>query len=1142
MSLSLRPFALSEDLLDQLCRDLVDTQTAASSTKGELPRPIPVLVPSAQLGDWLKTRIARKLGLSMGFEFLLAEDYLSRRNAPGDFWEKLSSSHAFWSSDSLRWHILPLIGPCAGHLGHDSRKPLLPRDQFAFAQLLAQQLDRYARHRPSWPGLWAKNQVAWQGKAPKMETADQDESWQRQLWHQLSQLPNAPVHPAQLVSEALIQPKQQQTKHATPLFVIGAGVLDPLLLQTLQLLSSQGHPISLYVLLPSLGYLGDQTRRTALLSLNQETNGEEALELGGHPLLSSLGQEAIGTFLLLDSITPDYKEWPEQASAPSADLDKASLLQRIQADIRAQRTPPGMGSEDRPVLSPADLSLRIHSCHSPRRELEVLRDELLRAFKELPNLKRDEVLIGVTDFDTYAPLAEGILNGGTPSLNVRLTAVPTREANPIAAALLALLQLASGRHSASELVELTNLSAIQQHLGLADDQESLAHLADILRSSGLTHDIDTATRGHTDDTGTWRSALDRHLAGAWFGPIETVQDTDRRYVHPLAPELHYEDQTRLKFIRWLTLLADQQREWLKPASATAWAQRLQATVETLLDSTENDEHSAAVIRLLGELKQVTATTELDAGALIDWLQPKLENATSLRTTMDGNILLGRLEQLNGLPCRVLALLGLQDGAFPRASRRTAWDLLGHSPERWDADLRRHDRQCFLDSLLTPSDRLILSAANRSLRTPHDGPLAACIEELVRTAAATVRSADEALPVGKQLVHLHRIQPFSLDYFQSEAGLPRSFSQTNARIAQHLTTAINLQPAPFFSPTTEASTTENPSAPLSLTITQLIRFWQDPAKGWLSALRVQIDRKEDDDTTLDDAPLELDGLESYEVNDTVLRSHLEARIPEETQALLIADRALPPGALGKLVWDRQNYEIRELSRSVDNFIQETSEPIPLTVKIDPQTELTGSLRIGGTVDPNSKPWILVYRPGKFEKKPRYHLDAFIQTLLAAVHSQQAVGCKICGTDELVTHTIPPIDPESAARHLQSLIVGYRRGQTAPLCYAPASSEKIAANLRSDSADESAALAEASKEWFDEPSSFRPGGEGAEPSAQLVWRDSDPFAAPHDAEWLAWAREIAVPLLDWWEKANDITATTPAKDAQSKPKSKKAQASQ
>ena len=891
---------VSDELLAGLRPALAAARTASLAATQRIPRPIPVLVPAAQLGDWLKVRLARELGLSMGFEFLQPADYFGRHFATGKSEQSLARSHSFWAPDNLRWHILPLVETFAGKLGHDAGHSLLPRDRFAFAQVLAQQFDRYARHRPDWPNLWAAGKSGLNPGASALPPAAlDDEQWQRDLWRSLAAQPGTPLHPAQWIAQHADAPDHPTVADSEPpLFIVGADLLDPLLLRTMQLLVHQGRTVSLHLLLPTLGYLGDQTRRNALLSQLAAAVPEETLELGGHPLLSSLGQQAVGNFLLLETLSPDYSAWPEvvsQLEVPPAD---DSLLQRLQADVRVQRTPPGpplieASADVRPPLAVADLSLRIHSCHSPRRELEVLRDELLRAFTDLRDLKPEEVLIAVTDFDTYAPLAQGILRGGPVHLPVRLTAIPSREANPVAVALLALLQLATGRHSASELVELLNLTALQQHLGLVDEPAGLAHLADTIRASGLTHDIDTSTRDHADATGTWRAALDRHLAGSWLGPISTTRDADGAFVHPLSPELHQADEVRLRFIRWLTLLAEQQLTWLTEAPASIWASRLETTVKTLLHASDNDDHAAAVLRLLGELKQVAATTSLDVGTLIDWLQPKLENATSLRTSMGGEILFGRLDQLHGLPCRVFALLGLQDGAFPRASRRPAWDLLAHRPERWDADSRRQDRQCFLDCLLTPTDRLILTAANRSLRTPHDGPLASCVEELLRTAAATVRHAEGTPAVEKQLVHLHRIQPFSTDYFADNAALPRSFDSTSARIAKNLLTASARPPTPFAS--ASLSLPSNPETATTLTLAQLIQFWRDPAAAWLRALQVEIPRDEADDTALNDSPLNLNGLQNYLANEAALASRLpHAQIgAAEASALLIADRALPP---------------------------------------------------------------------------------------------------------------------------------------------------------------------------------------------------------------------------------------------------------
>lgn len=1117
MSLRLHLASRSEELLDALCPGLARARAAALEDPSGIPRPVPVLVPSAQLGDWLRARLARDLGVSMGFDFVAPADYFARAFADDEEARDFAAAHAWWRPERLRWKILPRVDDYARELGHaEARGPLLARDRFAYAELLAAQLDRYVRHRPGWPAAWASGRSVFaDGVVP---AAREDEAWQARLWHELAESPDAPPHPALLLGEwASREVVAGRAAAAPPLFVVGAELLDPLLLATLRHLAARGREISLHLLLPSLGYLGDQSRRDALQTLLERTPRDDALELGGHPLLASLGQQAAGEFLLLEQIEPDYATWPDAAAVAEPLAAGAPLLARIQADIRAQRTPPGApaaagdAADARAEFSPDDRGIGVHACHSPRRELEVLRDELLRAFAEIPGLRPEDVLIAAPDFDAYAPLAQGIFRAATPPLPVRLTVVPEREANPVAAGLLALLTFASGRHGASELIELLNLAALQQHLGLVGDGDALAHLAEVVRSSGLTHDIDVHARPHGDATGTWRAALDRHLAGAWLGAEPAARDSAGEFAHPLAPELPRHDEARARFLAWLTRLAGQQLAWREEAPAAEWAARLATAVRTLLHAEENDDHAAAVLRFLGELRLAGAPTPLDAGALLDWLGPKLENATSLRTSLGGEILFGRLDQLHGLPCRVFALLGMQDGAFPRASRRPAWDLLAHRPERWDADARRRDRQHFLDALLAPGDRLILTASNRSLRTAHDGPLASCVEELLRAAAATARPVPGAPAADKALVRAHRIQPFAGEYFE-RGGPPRSFDANAARIARRLAAPSGATaPSPFAAPVVLAATSD------AWTPERLVRFWRDPAEAWLRVLDIETPRDETDDETLDDAPLELDGLQTYAVDEVALRSRLAVSpAPDPAAARLVADRALPPGALGRLVWRRHERAVAPMAAALARWAAR-ARPSAFALDLGGGATLAGEIRVGDPDAEDAAAWVLVYRPGKYEKRARHQLSAFVETVVAAVHLGRPAAARVCGTDEEPARILPAIAPEAARAALALLIEGASAGRAAPLCFAPETSARLAEVLRRNPGDPAAALEAAAATWFAEGGDFGPAGEGSSAAARLAWRDADPFAAPRDAEWLAWAGRVSAPVAEWWAGA-------------------------
>ena len=1127
MSLQLHLSARSDELLASLRPRLAVARTATLGASPGIPRPVPVLLLSSQMGDWLQVQLARDLGLSMGFEFLQPGEYFKRHFASGAAAADFAAGHAFWSPDRLRWQLLTEVDAVADRLGLDRAAHLAPRDRFAFAQLLAQQFDRYTRHRPDWPARWKRNEPVLNTGAKALPPAAlADEEWQRQLWHSLATRPESPEHPASLLGQLGAVPLEPGAAHP-PLFIIGTDTLDPLLIRTLTVLARQGQVIELFLLLPSLGYLGDIARRHShRATLFASSTPEAAPEGHGHPLLASLGQQAVGTFLLLDSLTQDYAEWPEAAPDQPLPPD-SSLLERLQADIRQQRPPAGAPAtanqpDTRPPLAVTDRSLRVHCCHSPRRELEVLRDEVLRAFADLPGLKPEEVLVAVTDFDAYAPLAEAILRSGAQSLPVRLTAIPAREANPITVALLALLRLALGNYTASETIELLNLTAVQQRLDLVGETAALAQLADAIRQSGLTHGLDTTDRPAGDATGTWRAAIDRHLAGAWLGPVAEARDATDSFVHPLASDLHYNDEVLLRFTGWLAQLARHLSGWKQPAPASTWAGRLEATVDELLQSEENDDHAAAVRRMLGELAEVAATTPLDAGTMLDWLQPQLDNATSLRTSMGGEILFGRLDQLHGLPCRVLAILGLQDGAFPRASRRPAWDLLTHRPERWDADPRNQDRQWFLDGILAPAERLILSAANRSLRTAHDGPLSSCVDELLRVASGTVRPCTPSDSLEKQLVVHHRIQPFVTDYFTEGGALPHSFNTEAARIAADIARGNEGKARPFFTAPGKATDAPAVDAPVTLPLAQLIGFWRDPAKAWLKAMQLEIQEDEADDTTLDFAPVSLDALQAYHVRSTALNTHLSAAGPSAgaASARLAADRALPPGALGTLAWQLRDSEIQPLASELAPLLKQVAQT-SIRFAFSPDVTITGEIQLCPT--PDSAPWVLAYRTSKYANNTKHQLDAFIQTLAAAVQLGRPVSCRVLGLDLPTTKQLPAISPAEARLDLTALVSGYSQGQRQPLNYAPTASAKLATALAKGS-DETTALELAKASWDTEAYASQPVGEGTTPAAALAWRDSDAFTPEQREYWLHWARTVAAPLSAWWEGRPAPATTT------------------
>ena len=96
----------------------------------------------------------------------------------------------------------------------------------------------------------------------------------------------------------------------------------------------------------------------------------------------------------------------------------------------------------------------------------------------------------------------------------------------------------------------------------------------------------------------------------------------------------------------------------------------------------------------------------------------------------GHLTVCTLVPMRSVPHRVVCLLGLDDGAFPRRPRRDGDDLMLDDPYVGDRDPRTEDRQMLLDALMAATERLIITYSGHDERTNLRRPPAVPVGELL----------------------------------------------------------------------------------------------------------------------------------------------------------------------------------------------------------------------------------------------------------------------------------------------------------------------------------------------------------------------------------------------------------------------------
>ena len=1048
---------------------------------------VPVLMPSLPLVDRTKAELARRHGVAMGMEFLL----------PGTFIERIAELvgldpvHPSWRPEGLSWRLIPLLAAMVeeGHSPRLRSACVDARARQALAAEVADRFDQYLYFRPAMIAAWDRGD-AWEDLP---EDARGDEDWQRELWRRVSEGLAAHPNPAVRLQDIVARTRHGDGTLPASLEVLATGPLPPTLLPLLRALATRTR-VCLRALLPSTEYLGDL--RAGSAQMRAGTDVDPAWE--GHPLLSHLGQQAVASFRSFEREL--VTEGQEYHVIPLPESGSDTLLARLQADIRAARQPEPV---DGGMPLEQDRSIRVHRCHGVRREVEVLRDELLDAFGNLPGLTASDVLILAPDLDTYGPFAEAIMRQGEPALPLRLSERRLDRTDPLVRGLQLMLRLAAGRAPLSEglaLLELPAVGATVEALGA--DPEALANR---LRTAGITWGLNAAHRRALDagdqGTGTWRAGLDRLLAGLWLGDAEAASDARERAALPVAGDLGADPASMSASLDWLDHLVTLLEVWQLETGPGQWADRLNEALDQVLAAGDDRFDATAAVDLIDQLRTAESEHACDlpmaAGGVVDWLDKAAQDEVRTVSRIGGGMAMGGFKPMRAIPCRVLAVMGLQDAAFPRRARAPAWDLLAAAPRPGDRDPVLEDRQLFLDAILAAGDRVILTATARNIRSNKEEPFSACVDEFLRVAATTIsRNPDIRETAYRDLIEDHPLQPFNPTCFTgSRASFDTGHLEVARAFREQQTVATPFQ-AGRFDPSAEMRSAD-------LELHELLKILKDPWSAWLSSLGVVLPLAGDDPFALDREPVVApSGLELWQLQEVVIQSVLEGRSAHLLERLS-ADRLIPYGTLGAAMGRDSVQVARSLAERALEETGGTLQPCRLVYR-DGRPQVAGNI----TVNADHSLQVLV-RPTELKAKPHHRLDVWVRAAFAAACGMDCDTLLVSRDGGRATlRQVPAMAPAQARAAIDALLLLCEQARLRPLPFGPKTSHAIFDAGRRDRAEREAAV----KAWEQQPKGLP--GEGDSASAQLAWRDQDPFAEGTFDEWRRLAAEVFEPVDHWF----------------------------
>ncbi len=892
------------------------------------------LVQSNGVAEWLKIALAEQLRICAGTRVALPARFLweTYRGMLGH--EQVPSISAF-DKGPLTWRLMRLL---PGLLSDPVFAPLrhfladgAPERRLQLAERLADLFDQYQVYRADWLDDWAQQRDQLRTAGGDAVPLAEDQRWQAHLWRAVI----ADVAPEQRgLGRATIHTEfvRAAAAAATPLgrlprriVIFGVSALPYQTLQALAALSRYTQ-VLLAVPNPCQYYWGDIIEGRELLRSARRRqplrNGQdlgalplEALHAHSHPLLASWGRQGRDFIRLLD----EFDGAQDGGLAGVADgqplrVDLFSdamgetLLAQLQAAVREL-----LPLSEHPQQPPAaeDRSIEFHIAHSVQREVEVLHDQLLAMFAADSSLRPRDVVVMVPDIDTFTAAIHAVFaqyrRSDARYIPFEIGDVNDRSVNPLLVALEWLLRLPQQRCRQSEVRDLLDVPALAARFGLADDD--LATLGTWIEGVGVRWGLDTEHRsglglGAVGEQNSWLFGVRRMLLGyasgegaafAGIEPYAEVGGLDAALAGSLA-------QLVSALLDWRAALAQLR-------SPAEWGVQARALLAAFFKAGEEGDR-LTLAQLDDALNKWLETCE---GAQFEEAVPLavlreawlglLDEPTLNHQFVSGGVTFCTLMPMRAVPFRVVCLLGMNDGDFPRRAARADFDLLALAgmARPGDRSRRDDDRYLMLEALLAARDKLYISWVGRNVRDNSEQPPSVLVAQL-----CDYLRAGWQLDL-QQLSTEHALQPFSRRYFEAGGLLTYArewrlaHGEQNGQSAQagqgeaesDLAPAHGADLPPF-----------EIDANFRLKLADLSNFLRQPVRYFF---RQRLGVVFGDAALIgeDEEPFALDGLERYTLEDSLLADDAEDEMVDQVanRLTLRAERLgreglLPIGLIGQ----------------------------------------------------------------------------------------------------------------------------------------------------------------------------------------------------------------------------------------------------
>jgi exodeoxyribonuclease V gamma subunit len=687
--------------------------------------------------------------------------------------------------------------------------------------------------------------------------------------------------------------------------------------------------------------------------------------------------------------------------------------------------------------------------------------------------------------------------------------VKDRSVNPLLVAMEWLLRLPQQRCRQSEVRDLLDVPALAARFGVEEDD--LPTIGRWIEGASVRWGLDQRHRaglglGSAGEQNSWLFGIRRMLlgyatgAGPSFGDIEPYAEVgglDAALAGALA-----------ELVESLLAWREQLDAVLRPAE---WGERARALMARFFHA--RDDQDRMMLNQLEEALQ--CWLEICENALFDepvplgvmreaWLS-ELDQPALSHQFVSGGVTFCTLMPMRAVPFKVVCLLGMNDGDFPRRGHQSDFDLLALPGLQRPGDRSRRDddRYLMLEALLAARDKLYVSWVGRNVRDNTEQPASVLVSQL-RDYLKVGWDMEEGLP---DRTTVHALQPFSRRYFEQGGLLTYAGEWRSAHRDEQGGSAAEDDVLPPYELQED----------FRLKLGALESFLRQPARYFFRQ-RLGVSFGSHEVVGEDEEPFALNALDRYFLEDALLGDHGTPEAQDEVrQALdaraqrLVREGRLPIGLVGRQ-WQQQLVEdLVPVRRSWLALGARYPTPAPKqVVSLDLRGRCGDPILLEDWIDKlrsngGDTVWLVQISSKVLDKKGAPRGDKLIGPWLRQL-AAAASGASITGylVARDATLQMSPLDAEAAHAVLENLVALWRANLDRPLAVAckTALAHLAGANPR---------------EVYD--GGYETGGEVDDPCLARLWPEFAVLRASGD--WPRTAEALYGPLAAWLRDHVNVT---------------------